>query len=326
MPAAAKVTAQSSTATDKSAAGSAEAPIQRYHEAERALWALYGLAPTERYIELDAPKARLRVLEVGSGESVLFVHGTGGPGTWPSLVGELAGFRRIMLDRPGWGFSSPVDYSAKDYNALIADLLSGVLDALGLQRTHVVGASIGNNWALRLAQRHPSRVAKTVLMGGGPLLPEIRIPTFIRLLASPAGAVIVHLPQKARMMHAQLRQLGHGESLDAGRIPDEFIRWRLALTRDTDSMRHERDMVRAIATPRGFRAGLTFGDAELTRLEQPTLHVFGTADPVGTADVWRREVGLVPHGQLYLVDDAGHMPWFDDPRRVAGEVSRFLAE
>ena len=43
-----------------------------------------------------------------------------------------------------------------------------------------------------------------------------------------------------------LRQIGHGASLDAGRIPDEFIDWRAAAARETDSMRHEREMVRAI--------------------------------------------------------------------------------
>jgi 2-hydroxy-6-oxonona-2,4-dienedioate hydrolase len=329
MPAAAKATSQASSApattSGARAAAAAEARVGRYREAERTLWEHYGLEPAERFLELGSPAVRLRVQEVGSGEPVLFVHGTGGPGTWPSLVRELDGVRCILLDRPGWGPSSPVDYSATDYNALVADLLRGVLDALGLDRAHVAGASIGNNWALRLAQRHPSRVARTVLLGGGPLLPEIRIPPFIRLLASPAGAVMVRLPQKPKMLHAQLRGLGHGASLDTGRIPDAFIDWRMALTRETDSMRHERSMVRAIASPRGFRPGLTFKDAELAQLAQRTLHVFGTADPVGTPDAWRRAAGLLPQGELCLIDDAGHVPWFEDPSRVAREVRRFLA-
>jgi pimeloyl-ACP methyl ester carboxylesterase len=99
----------------------------------------------------------------------------------------------------------------------------------------------------------------------------------------------------------------------------------VSLSGDTGSMRHEREMVRAIARPRGFRSGLTFDDAELARIEHPTLHVFGTADPVGTEETWRRAVGLLPRGELCIVDDAGHVPWFEDPARVAGEVSRFLA-
>lgn len=313
------------TARDTLVMPSADAAMQRYREAELALWHHYGLQPTERFVELGSPAVRLRVSEVGSGEPVLLVHGTGGPGTWPSLVHELEGFRCLLLDRPGWGLSSPVDYHGHEYKPLVADLLSGVLDALGVHRAHVMGASIGNTWALALAARHPSRVGRTVLMGGGPLLPEIRIPAFIRLLASPAGAVMVRLPQKRKMILSQLRQLGHGASLDAGRIPDEFIEWRLALSRDTDSMRHERHMVRAIASARGFRPGLTFADAELARTQQPTLHVYGTADPVGTIDTWTRATALVPRGELQLVQDGGHVPWFEDAGQVAGHVRRFLA-
>ena len=70
-----------STAIAPTAAGTR---TERYLEAERTLWRHYGLEPKERFIDLDAPAVRLRVLEIGSGEPVLFVHGTVGPGGWPS--------------------------------------------------------------------------------------------------------------------------------------------------------------------------------------------------------------------------------------------------
>jgi 2-hydroxy-6-oxonona-2,4-dienedioate hydrolase len=298
--------------------------VQRYRDAESRLWSRYGVEPTERFVELDWPRVRLRVLEVGSGEPMLLVHGTGGPGTWPSLVSELEGVRCVMLERPGWGLSSPVDYAEHDYKPLAAELLSGVLDALGIPRAHVLGASIGNTWALAFAGRHASRVGRVVLIGSGPLRPEVRVPAFIRLLASPAGALMVRLPQKAKLIRSQLRQLGHGASLDAGRIPDEFIAWRVAMSRHTGSMRHERDMVRTIVSARGFLPGLTFDDAELARIGQPTRHVLGTADPIGTIDSWRQTAALLPRGELKLVDDAGHVPWFDDPTRVASHIAGFL--
>ena len=123
-----------------------------------------------------------------------------------------------------------------------------------------------------------------------------------------------------------MRRAGHGASLDAGRIPDEYIRWRVAFERETDSMRNERDMVRAVVRWRtGLRPGLAFEDAELAVFQQPTFLVYGTADPVGSVEIWKRAIGLLPRGQLQLVDGAGHMPWLDDPHVVAGHVSRFLA-
>jgi pimeloyl-ACP methyl ester carboxylesterase len=312
-----------STAT---ATTSADSRGERYRGAERELWDHYGLEPTERFVDLYSPAVRLRLLEVGSGTPLLFVHGTAGPGSWPSLIHELPGFRSIVLERPGWGMSATVDFSGKAYKTLVANILRGVLDSLGLDRANVVGGSIGNVWALRLAAQHSSQVSRVVLLGGGPMVSEAEVPAFIRLLASPAGALMVRLPHNPARLRSILRQLGHGASLDAGRIPDEFIDWRVAAVRETDSMRHEREMVRAIVRGRSYRPGLTFEEAELATIGQPTLHVYGTADPTGSAELWARMAGALPRGELHLVEGAGHMPWFDDPKGVAAAVTRFLAE
>ena len=298
----------------------------RYRRMERALWDRYGLEPTERFVELSSPAVRLRIVEVGSGPPVLFVHGTAGTGpVWAPLVHELSGFRCLLLDRPGWAFSSPLDYSRDDYGALVAEILSGTLAALGIDRGPVVGASIGDLWALRLAQRDPGRVDRVVLLGGGPLVSGVEVPPFIRLLASPVGALLVRRPMKAGRVRAIMRDSGHGASLDAGRIPDEFIDWRVSLARETDSMRHERDMVRAVVSGKRFRPGFVFADAEVGAVPQPTLLVYGTSDPVGSVDLWRRVVGLLPRGELHLVENGGHLPWLDDPAGVATRVGRFLA-
>jgi pimeloyl-ACP methyl ester carboxylesterase len=298
---------------------------ERYEAAERALWERYGLHPTERFIQLDSPVVRLRVLEVGSGRPLLFVHGTVGSGSWPSLIRELHGFRCIVLDRPGWGSSSPLDFSKHDYRTVAADILAGLLDALDIDRVDLVAGSIGDVWALSLAERFPARVRRMVLLGAGPVLPEIRAPRFIRTIASPIGALIVRLPVNAERVRSILRGSGHGASLGARRIPDEFVDWRISLTNDTASMRHERDMVRSIIGRTGWRPGFAFLDAQLGRIGQPTLLVHGTADPLGSVDIWRRFVRAMPHGELRLVDGAGHMPWFDDPEGVARQVEEFIA-
>jgi pimeloyl-ACP methyl ester carboxylesterase len=318
-------TNQSAVVSEADASLSADARVQRYRQAERAWWAHHGLDPTERFINLASPAVRLRVLEVGSGTPVLFIHGSAGAGpVWAPLVRELNGFRCLVLDRPGWGLSSPVDYTRNEYKTLVADLLCRTLDALGVDRAHIVGGSIGNLWALRLAAQHPSLVDRIILIGGGPLLPELPTPRIVRLLSSPIGAIMVRLPETPRFARGQLRQLGHGASLDAGRM-DEFIRWRLGLTRHTDSIRNERAMIRAIVSWRGARPGLSFEDAELAAIKQPTLYLYGTADPVGTVDITRRAVGLLPQAELHLVQDGGHALWLDDPSQLGGHVSRFLA-
>lgn len=291
-------------------------------EAERKLWAYYGLEPRETFVEVDSPRCRLRVLEVGSGEPVLLVHGTVGPGSWASLVPELDGFRAIVLDRPGWGLSTPVDFHSVNYGRCVGDLLRGTLDALDVARAHVVGGSIGNVWALRLAASHPVRVGRVVLLGAGPLVPDAGVPGIIRLIASPAGAVMIRLMNSPARVRTMLRRSGHGASLDAGLIPDAFVEWRASAAR---AMRHERAMVRAIVDGDSYRPGLTFDDDELAASRTPTLMVYGTQDPVGSVDVWRRFVDLLPRAELEVLDGAGHMPWFDEPTAVGERVRRFLS-
>lgn len=295
----------------------------RYREKEVQLWQRYGLEPSERYVELSEPALRLRVVEAGSGRPVLFIPGTGGTGPyWAPLIRELSGVRCLLLDRPGWGLSSPIDYTSDTFGSITASTLVKLLDALQLDRVDIVGASIGGLWALHVAQRHPSLVRRVVVLGGMPHS-EIGVPRFIKLLSSPLGAVIVRVPMSRKMLESQLRAVGHGPSVAAGRMQD-FIPWRLAFSRDTPSMRHERAMARALRLGDGWRPGFTMEAADLAEVPQPVRIIFGSADPTGTPDLWRRFADQLPHGELLLVSDAGHQPWWDEPTVVGAQIQEFL--
>jgi 2-hydroxy-6-oxonona-2,4-dienedioate hydrolase len=299
----------------------------RYVQAERAVWQHYGLEPREQFIELESPRVRLRVQEVGTGDPVLFVHGTAGNGPyWAPLIRELDGFRCLLLERPGWGSSSAIDFSVTPYPTLTAEVLRGALDALGVGRAHVVGASIGDVWALRLAQTYPARVGRIALLGGGPLVADVPVPRIIRLIASPIGAIMVRLPDKPARVRSILREVGHGATLDAGGIPDTYITWRATLSNTTQSMRNERAMVRAIVGRRGFRSGLTFTEEELAAIGQPTLMIYGANDPTAPLAVWERVTDLLPAGQLHVLANSGHLPWLDDPQAVASQLHNHLRE
>jgi 2-hydroxy-6-oxonona-2,4-dienedioate hydrolase len=304
----------------------ADARIERYRHAEAALWKHYGLEPAEHFIDLQSPVVRVRVQVVGSGTPILFIHG----GVWPgaafaSLIGELSGFRCVVLDRPGCGLSSPLDYSKYAYKTLIAQLLTGVLDAVSIETTHVVGQEVGAAWALGLATAHPSRVDRLVLTGAAPLLHEQPVPTFLKVLASPIGALIVRLPQSSGQARSILRQDGHGASLEAGQIPDAYLDWHVGLMRETATMRNERALIRATLGRGKWRPEVTFEADELAQLHQPVLYVYGTNDPESTADRVRHVVGLLPAAELHLIEGAGHLPWLDDPGQVGARVSGFLA-
>jgi pimeloyl-ACP methyl ester carboxylesterase len=254
---------------------------------------------------------------------VVFVPGTGGIGPyWAPLVREMSGFRCLLVDRPGWGPSDPIDYRGRSLADVSTMVLGAVQQALDAPTIDAIGASVGNLWGLGLAARRPAAVRRIVLLGGGPWR-EVPIPGFFRILASPIGALIVRMPLSAGATASQIRAIGHGPSIDAGKL-DQFIAWRLSLTRNTPSMRHEREMVRAYLGGRAWRPGFLPTDAELASVRQPVRMLFGTEDPTGTPDVWQRFVGLLPNASLELVEGAGHMLWWDDAERVGRSIREFL--
>ena len=306
---------------ETTSAGSSAA--DRFRRAERALWTAYGLEPTERTVELSEPRVRLRVQETGSGDPVLFIGGSAGTGAyWAPMIRELPGRRAIVLDRPGWGLSSPIDYRGGQFGEVAAKIIRGTLDALGIDRVDVVGQSIGGIWALHAARIDGDRIRALVLLGGMPN-PEVPLPRFIKLLRSPVGAVMVRAPMRPSMLQKQLEGLGHAATLARGGMHD-FVAWRLDFQRHTPSMRHERAMVRAITTGNGFRPGVHLADDALARIAKPILMLFGTADPAGNPDLWRRYVERLPDGRLELVPDAGHNVFWDDPGGVGSTVRQFL--
>ena len=314
--------------TSQAVASARPAPwTDRYRHAERVLWDHYGLQPTERFVDVDEPAARIRVVEVGSGPPLLVVHGTFGSGpAFATLARAMPNRRLLLMDRPGFGLSTAIGYRADTFGRVIADLQRAVLDKLDIDRVDVVGHSIGDVFALRLALHHPERVRRVVLLGAGPIVQEAGVPTPIRLIASPLGALMVRLSSRRGVTMSMIRGSGHGPALADGRIPDVCIDWRVAVNRETDSMWNERAMVRALVDGGRYRPGVTFGDSELAAIQQPTLMLYGTADSVGSPAIWRRVVGSLPRGQLSILEGAGHMVWLDDAAAVARQMEEFLSD
>ena len=297
-----------------------DAQTQRYRDAERALWAAHGLEPSERFVQLDDPRMRVRVVEIGSGDPVLFIPGTGGTGPyWAPLIREMTGFRCLLVDRPGWGLSDPIEWRDRDYGATAAAIVRGTLDDFGIDRTHLVGASVGNLWAIHSAHHDPARVGKLALLGAPPTA-EVPVPKFIRLLRSPIGALIVRAPLSEGGLRSQLKAIGHADTLAAGKL-DRFLEWRLAFAKETPSMRHERNMVQAVLGPNGWRNGFVPADGALAAVSHKTKMLLGSNDPTGPVELYRAFMDRLPNAEFEVIDGAGHMPWWDEPQLVGRSIA-----
>lgn len=118
---------------------------------------------------VTAAGIRTNVHDIGSGHPVLLIHGSG-PGVsawanWRLIMPELAQQARVIApDMVGFGFTDRPAGQQYNMDAWVAQAV-GVLDALGIEKTDLVGNSFGGALALALTIRHPQRVRRLVLMG-----------------------------------------------------------------------------------------------------------------------------------------------------------------
>ena len=300
---------------------------QAYRRAEERLWASCDLWPREHEIELPRSGVRVRVQEVGEGEPVLYLHGAPNAGaTWAPLVARTPGFRSLLVDRPGTGLSGPLRIRPDDLGGVADVFVADVLDGMDLARAHVVASSFGGFLALRSAAASPDRIGQMVQMACPAGAHGMAVPAFMRAIATPGlGRLLTSLPPSERAARSMLRQIGHGASLDADRIPSVFLDWYLALQRHTPTMRNETQLIASAVSPRGrVHPALALTDDLLGRIEVPTLFLWGDDDPFGGEPVARRMAAGMRDARIEMMPDAGHLPWLDDPQHAARAVDAFL--
>jgi pimeloyl-ACP methyl ester carboxylesterase len=301
----------------------------RYREAERRLWESVGVTPTESRVRLERIGVTIRFQEAGDGPAIVFVHGLSNSGvSWAPLVAQLDGFRCVLVDRPGCGLSEPLPYTLDDPerlgtygDALIVD----VIDALGLDRAHVVATSFGGYFALRGAAAHPDRVNRVVEFGWMVGAPVGAVPLMLRIGGIPTfGRLAGMVPPNERTVRAMLGSIGLRGALATGRFSQQMVDTYLSLLRDTHTMRNELKAGPHTFRWRGFNKSVYLPQRLLGTIQTPTYFLWGDDDPMGDAEIARQFVGSIPGAEIELMPGAGHAVWIDDPDHVAAATRRFL--
>jgi pimeloyl-ACP methyl ester carboxylesterase len=266
------------------------------------------------------------VVDVGEGSPLLLLHGGMGQLLqWLPLMPALARSHRVIaVDRPGQGLSDPFPYDAS-VNVLdhATEFLHGILDGLGLQKATLVGNSMGGLWSVAFALRHPDRVEQLVLVGA-PAGSKRWIPRPARLFRIPLLRSLVRAAISRGGVQATRDAFGrilvaHPERLDA----DLIAGMALATRRNLDSTW---GLWESVLTPWGFlRPHVVIGDG-WRELAVPVTFGWGEKDVFDTPEHGEELARLVPAGgRLLRVPDAGHLPWLDDPARVAEHVLSAVA-
>lgn len=300
---------------------------QRYRAVEEKLWRSVGLTPREHMVHLPHLGVRVRVQEVGEGPPVLLVHGGPNSGsTWAPLLEHVRGFRCLLLDRPGTGLSEPVRLRRDELTNFASTLVPDTLDALQVDRAHVVASSFGGYCALWGASTSPDRFDRMVQMACPALLPGQQPPKFMKAIMLPGvRKVIAALPPNKKAGESILRQIGHGASLDAGILPEVHGEWYDALQRYTDTMRNDFDLIHMIGKAFGEDETIALGAGVLAKVTTPTHFVWGLDDGFGGREAAEWTVAAMPHASVEYLERSGHLPWLDDPPRVARATVAFLS-
>ena len=272
-----------------------------------------------RFHTVATRRARLSVLEAGLGPPILAIHGLGGTkGSFlPSVAALAPQFRVIAVDMPGFGDSDkPIGapYDPRFFAGAGIDLL----DALGLDRVHVIGNSLGGRIALEIGLRHPDRVGRLGLLApslawrrGRPFVPLLRLtrPELGLVQLAPRGAVegIVH-----RLIP------GADDGWTAAGV-DEFLRAYLTPAGRAAFYAAARQIY--LDEPHG-KLGFW---PRLQTLQPDALFVWGRRDKLVPIAFERHVVDALPRArQLEL--DCGHVPQVERPKETHEALATFLSE
>jgi pimeloyl-ACP methyl ester carboxylesterase len=272
-----------------------------------------------RFATVATPRARLSTLEAGSGPVVLAIHGLGGTkGSFLPTVAALTDrYRVVAPDLPGFGDSDkPL---AAPYDArYFADAVVDLMDALDIQRAHLLGNSLGGRVALEVALRDPARVGRLALLA--PSLAWRRQRTWaplLRLVRPELGLVqLAPRPAVEAIVHRLIPGANHGWTA-AG--VDEFLRAYLTPAGRAAFYAAARQIY--LEAPDGAQGFWP----RLRGLQPEALFVWGRRDRLVPIAFARHVADALPRAR-HLALDCGHVPQVERPRETHAAVGAFLAD
>jgi 2-hydroxymuconate-semialdehyde hydrolase len=261
---------------------------------------------------LSANGIATNVHVTGSGDPVLLIHGSG-PGVtawanWRLTIPRLADrFTVIAPDIVGFGFTERPDDVVYDLDTW-TDHAIGVLDALGIERAHIVGNSFGGSIAMSLAIRHPERVSRLVLMGsvGVPFKISAGLDAVWGYEPSVAAMEgLLHLfAYDTSLMGPDLAELRYQASMRPGAQEAFSAMFPAPRQRALDAMTHAIDDIRGI--------------------QASTLVVHGRDDKVIPMSNSLALLELIEDAQLHVFGRCGHWTQIEHADEFADLVIDFL--
>ncbi|MFQ6015329.1 MAG: alpha/beta fold hydrolase [Anaerolineae bacterium] len=272
----------------------------------------------DRYVK--AGEFNVRYWRTGErGPTVILIHGIGASVEWWKYnIASLAksGLRVFALDVVGFGRS---DKPLNGYSlSLIPRFMADFVEALGLERTSLVGNSMGGLIALQCAVDPAFRAEKLVLVNSAGFGRES--PLLFRLSSLPILGELLTLPVRPNIRRFQ-RLLFFDRRFET----EEWVDLILDLAQQPGAQRAFLKILRAGVNLRGVRLEILQPLWEkIAELKAPTLIIWGKQDrllPVSHAYVAHR---MIAGSRLHIFERCGHMPQIEKASEFNQLVAEFL--
>ena len=251
--------------------------------------------------------------EAGAGDPVLLLHGSG-PGVsawanWQHTIVPLAEHHRVLaLDIVGFGSTerpSDIRYSLRTW----IDHVFGFLDALNIERTSIVGNSLGGRIALGMATEHPERLNRLVLMGSPGLG-----------MSPTEGLTALRAYQPSyQAMHDLLINFF---AVDPAIITPDLVQTRYEASIAPGAYEAYRAM---FFDPKHAGSELGITADEVVGITTPALIVHGREDRVIPLEVGINMLKALPNADLHVFSHCGHWTQIERASEFAALVDQFLS-
>lgn len=268
----------------------------------------------------------------GGGEPALYVHGLGGSATnWTDLAALLSGrLDGQAIDLPGFGYSDPPPRGDYTQPAL-AERVARWIEHSGRGPVHLFGNSLGGAVSIRVAATRPELVRSLTLVS--PAMPQVRTSRERARMVPMMFLPNIERIAARRMGEVPAEQIARGMLTLCYADPSRISPERMAEAVAEAERRLALPWV-AEAYVRSFRGLVTSylapGDRSLwrlaTRVQAPTLVVWGRQDRIVPVRHAARTAHAVPDARLLVLDEVGHTAQMEAPEQVARAVLGMLDE
>lgn len=245
----------------------------------------------------------------GEGFPYVMIMAMAGDVNWwtPEIIeASSQNFKTIIFDNRGTGQTDEpaIDYSMK----LFADDTVGLMDALNIEKAHILGVCMGGLIAQEIALTYPDRVERLILgcthCGGSKQIP-------------PSNKIIRKMMSPKKMTPDDFISLSFTEDFikDNPGFIESYKQLMLKTPISSDSFQRQKQAIM------GFSSGM-----RLKKIKAPTLIIHGKEDvivPPGNAEILLKRI---PGAKLIMLDNVAHFLFQPNPERVHNAINDFLTE